>query len=218
MNSGATEILAVLFDFDGTLGDSYEAIAASVNHVRQHHGLPPLSTDQVKQFVGYGLHYLLKHTVPTGDLEQNARLYRAHHPSVMRQGTKLLPGAKTTLESLKRMGKRVAVCSNKPGQYTKELIQSLGISHLVDTVVCPEDVAEPKPAPDMLLEAVSRLAVPKNQCVYVGDMRLDIEAARKAGLAVWIIPTGSESKEVIDQAKPDRMLETLTEILELVDP
>src|SRR5260370_206561 len=59
-NSGVVK--AILFDFDGTLADSYDGIAASVNHVRASHGLPPLSTLEVRRHVGRGVAYLLAHT------------------------------------------------------------------------------------------------------------------------------------------------------------
>ena len=84
---------AVFFDFDGTLADSYDAIAASVNHVRAHHGLPRMSVAEVRVHVGRGPGHLLAHTVGVGDPGQNEMLYRQHHPTVMREGTRLLPGA-----------------------------------------------------------------------------------------------------------------------------
>ena len=83
---------AVLFDFDGTLADSYEAITASVNHVREHYGLSKLTTDEVKRHVGRGAEYLLTQTVPGGDLRSDLIRYRQHHPSVLTKLTFLLPG------------------------------------------------------------------------------------------------------------------------------
>src|SRR5437899_10957024 len=85
--------LAVVFDFDGTLADSYAAIASSVNHVRAQRGMPALSIDDVKRHVGRGADYLLTHTVPGGALADDLACYRAHHPTVMRTMTRFLPGA-----------------------------------------------------------------------------------------------------------------------------
>src|SRR2546427_12741916 len=84
---------AILFDFDGTLADSYPAITASVNHVRATHGLAPLEEIEVRPHVGRGPEYLLQHTVPDADLSRDWATYCAHHPSVMLTGTRLLPGA-----------------------------------------------------------------------------------------------------------------------------
>src|SRR5215217_5504593 len=99
---------AVLFDLDGTLVDSYPAITASVNHVRAARGLPPLLVDEVRPHVGRGPNYLLEHTVPGTDLEADFARYRAHHPSVIVSGTRLLPGAAETLTALKQAGKLLA--------------------------------------------------------------------------------------------------------------
>src|SRR5436305_772140 len=99
---------AVLFDFDGTLADSYDAIAASVNHVRAHHGLPALSVAEVRVHVGHGPGHLLAHTIGVGDVKENEAIYRKHHPTVMRQGTRLLPGAAETLKALNERGLKLA--------------------------------------------------------------------------------------------------------------
>src|SRR5438552_9288539 len=105
----APTLKAIIFDFDGTLVDSYQAITASVNHVRAAHRLPPLGESEVRRCVGRGPAYLLEHTVPGTNLENDLALYRAHHPSVLRSGTHLLPGVAETLEALKKAALRLAV-------------------------------------------------------------------------------------------------------------
>src|SRR5436309_3516223 len=123
---------AILFDFDGTLADSYDAIAASVNYVRDRRGLPALSVDQVRVHVGHGPGHLLAHTVGVGDPKENESLYRRHHPTVMKQGTRLLPGAAEVLAALQERGLKLGVCSNKPLPYTKVLLEVLGIADRFD--------------------------------------------------------------------------------------
>src|SRR3954465_5816714 len=118
MRTGLSQYRAFLFDFDGTLADSSPAITASVNHVRSSHGLPPLSVEGVKQHVGRGPEYLLRHTVPGGDVAADVARSRAHPPSGMIAGTQLLPGAADLLAGLHRAGKRVGLCSNKPRQFS----------------------------------------------------------------------------------------------------
>lgn len=208
----APDLRAVLFDFDGTLGDSYPAITASVNHVRGLHGLAPLSIDEVKRHVGRGAGYLLAHTVGVGDPDANAAAYRAHHPSVLHSGTRLLPGAADLLRLLHGRGLRLGVCSNKPVAFTRDLVTYLGVAPLLDAVFGPEDVAHPKPAPDMLLVALTRLNVTAAEALYVGDMGVDVQTARGAGVAVWVVATGSEEREALVRARPDRLFAGLGEI------
>jgi 2-phosphoglycolate phosphatase len=207
---------AVLFDFDGTLADSYPAITASVNHVRALHGLSPLTEPEVRRHVGRAAGYLLEQTVPAGTLEENMAAYRAHHPSVLREGTRLLPGAADCLRALHARGLLLGVCSNKPIAFTRELVEYLGIDSYLNVVLGPEDVPRPKPAPDMLRAGLSRLGVPTGEALYVGDMAVDIQTARAAGVSVWVVPTGSDEIETLQQAHPDRLLRDLRELRELL--
>ncbi len=204
---------AILFDFDGTLIDSYPAIAASVNFIRQQRGAPPLSVAEVKQHVGRGPDYLLGHTVPGYEAAIDIARYREHHPTVMFDATVLLPDAAEALATLHAAGKRLGLCSNKPRLFSGRLLEHLGIAVLFDIVLGPEDVPRPKPAPDMLRAALARLALPADRVLYVGDMTVDIETARAAGVAVWVVPTGSDTRAALEAARPDRLLDGLGELV-----
>jgi phosphoglycolate phosphatase len=203
---------AVIFDFDGTLVDSYRAITASINHVRAAHNLSPLSEPEVRRFVGRGPAYLFEHTVGSSDFEKDMALYRAHHPSVLRSGTDLLPGVMDTLSTLKASGLRLAVCSNKPRDFTRVLLDALSLAAFIELAIGPEDADRIKPAPDMLLAALKRLNVAPAEALYVGDMIVDIETARAAGVTVWVIPTGSDERSVLQAARPDRLLGDFREL------
>lgn len=208
----ADGIRAVVFDFDGTLADSYQPITDSVNHVRAKHGLGPLAVEEVRRFVGRGVEYLLNHTVPDCDLEKDVPRYRAHHPSVMFQGTVLLPGARETAEALHRAGLLLAICSNKPRNFTRRLVEHLGLDSVFQAVLGPEDVPRPKPAPDMLLTALSRLDTTREESLYVGDMVVDIQTARAAGVPVWVVPTGLDTRDALEAARPDCILDNLASL------
>jgi phosphoglycolate phosphatase len=216
MADDLASVRALLFDFDGTLGDSYAAITASVNHVRAAHGLPPLAEAEVRRHVGRGPVHLLQHTVPGSDPGPDVALYRAHHPSVMRQGTRLLPGAAEAVAAARASGRSVAVCSNKPGRFTKDLLEYLGLAGDIAVVLGPEDVAWPKPAPDMLLEGLRRLNVPAAAALYIGDMAVDVESARAAGVQVWVVATGSDDGAVLVRAGPDCILADLYQLAGLL--
>jgi phosphoglycolate phosphatase len=208
---------AVLFDFDGTLIDSYPAITASVNHVRAGYGLPPLPEAEVRRHVGRGPAYLLGHTVPRGDVDADVAAYRAHHPAVLRGGTRLLPGAADALRRLHRRGLLQGICSNKPVAFTRELVAFLGVADCLDVLLGPEDVDRPKPAPDMLRAALSRLGVAAADTLYVGDMVVDIDTARAAGVTVWVVATGSDERDTLARASPGRILRDLHELPGLLD-
>ncbi|HEV3117509.1 MAG TPA: HAD-IA family hydrolase [Gemmataceae bacterium] len=207
-----SQLRAVVFDFDGTLVDSYAAITASVNHVRATHDLPPLPEAEVRKHVGRGPANLLEHTVPAGDAEKDLAEYKAHHPSVLKSGTRLLPGVTQTLPILHAHGLRLAVCSNKLRGFTLELLDIFGLSKLFQAVIGPEDAPRIKPAPDMLLAALHRLGVTRTEALYVGDMVVDIETARSAGVRVWVVTTGSDDVRTLRAARPDRIVRDFCEL------
>ncbi len=213
MKPSLTSFAAFLFDFDGTLADSYAAITASVNHVRARHGLPPLSIAEVKRHVGRGADHLIQQTVPGGNVAMDLATYRAHHPTIMASLTELLPGAAELIAGLRRLDKRLGLCSNKPRLFSRDLLAHLGLAESFEVVLGPEDVVQPKPAPDMLLEALRRLELPASKVLYVGDMIVDIQTARAAGVPVWVVPTGSEERSALEQARPDRLLGSLREMV-----
>ena len=204
---------AYVFDFDGTLADSFTAITSTINYVRSLRGYPPLPLAEVKCHVGLGAENLLEHTVPGTDIAVDVPRYREHHPTVMFDQTWLLPGAMETLTTLQKRGRKIALCSNKPRIFSDRLLVTLGIAACFDAVLGPEDVPHPKPAPDMLVAALRRLETPANRVLYIGDMTVDISTARAAGVSVWTVPTGSDPVEKLVAAKPDRMLRELRDVL-----
>ena len=209
-------IRGVLFDFDGTLADSFAAITCSTNHVRESFGLPALSEESIRRYVGHGLENLLEVLCPGFDTELAVSRYRAHHPGVMLEQTKLFPGVRETLVELNRHGYAMGVCSNKAAAFTRSLIDGLGLAQLLPVVLGPEDVGVPKPDPAMLIEGCRRLNVPLSEGLYIGDMTVDVLAAKAAGMPVWLVNVGLAGTEDPRNAGPERVLERFSDIAELL--
>ena len=207
---------AVLFDFDGTLADSFAAIASSTNHVRGVYGLPPLAEVEVRRHVGYGLDELLRKLVPPAPVAEAVAEYRRHHAGAMLAGTHLFAGVADTLAELHRRDYALAVCSNKRVEFTRTLVAGLGVGHLFAEVLGPDDVGVPKPDPAMLLEAARRLNASPAECVYVGDMTVDVEAGRAAGMPVFLVPGGAGDPAEALAAGPDRVLTAFPDLLPLL--
>lgn len=206
-------ITAALFDFDGTLADSFAAITASANHVRQSYGLHPLSEAEVRGHVGYGLDTLMADLVPHAPVGEAVGRYREHHARTMVAETRLMPGVAETVRRLAARGLKLAVCSNKRVEFTRELVSALGLGDHFAHVLGPDDVqGRSKPDPAMLLEGLARLEVSARDAVYVGDMVVDVQTARAAGVAVWLVPTGTTA----DDEPADRVLASFAELLELL--
>jgi len=204
---------AYLFDLDGTLVDGFRAIQASVNHVRLHRGLTPLPLDAVRAAVGRGLRKLMELTIPVGDVEANCAIFETHHPGVIAAGTDVLPGVFDTLNVLHASGAKLGVCSNKPLSLIHEVLQATKLAPFFSSVFGPERVPRPKPAPDMLLGALEELGVSTSESLYVGDMTIDVETGRSAGVEVWVIPSGTQSREVLAASSPQRILDDFPDLL-----
>ena len=212
-------IRAALFDFDGTLADSFAAITSSTNHVRAGYGLPALPEAEVRKFVGYGLAHLMADLVPGAPVDEAVSRYREHHARVMIAETRLMPGVAETIPELARRGIRMGVCSNKRVEFTRQLVAALGLHDYFVCVLGPDDVDQrAKPDPAMLLEGLTRLKVSADETVYVGDMIVDVQTAKAANVPVWLVlPDGSEFTQFDEgDVKPDCVLGSFAELLGLL--
>jgi 2-phosphoglycolate phosphatase len=210
-------IRAALFDFDGTLADSFAAITASTNHVRESYGLPVLSESEIRGHVGLGLAHLLAQLVPGAPVEEAIARYRSHHQIVMAALTRPMPGVARTIPELARRGLGLGVCSNKRVEFTRQLVNTLGLGTHFACVLGPEDVSgRAKPDPAMLLEGVRRLGVSAEEAVYVGDMDVDVQTGKAAGVPVWLVPGGAVGLDAAVAAGPDRVFTDFAELLDLL--
>ena len=191
-----------IFDLDGTLLDTLQDLAASVNYALRKHGMPEHSIDDVRRFVGNGVRLLMERAIPDGaqnpDFEVTFATFREHYMHHSLDTTRPYPGIPEVLAELKARGCRLAVVSNKMMTATQELIRHF----FPDTieVAIGEHEAEgirKKPAPDTVFAALKELGVDKNGAVYVGDSDVDIQTARNSGLPCISVLWGFRDKEFL---------------------
>jgi phosphoglycolate phosphatase len=201
-------VRAFVFDLDGTLIDSYPAIAASLNYARSVFDLPPLSHAQVRRRVGRGLEVLIEEQVGAGHVEEGVRLFRERYAEVYAGQTSSLPGALETLRWLHGRGFRMAVASNKPARFAEPILRDLGMLRYLKCVMGPDVAGATKPHPAMIRRCLEVLRVAASEAVYVGDMVLDVQSAARAGLPVLLVPGGSSSLEQLE-ATGETVLDSL---------
>ncbi|MFQ5719749.1 MAG: HAD family hydrolase [Acidobacteriota bacterium] len=202
----APGLSAVVFDLDGTLIDSYGAITECFNHACVSLGFEPRSEDEVRRLVGHGLESLMSDAVGSGQMLRAVRLFRHRYDEVCEERTQLLPGAATTVAALDRRGLALGVATNKPTGFAVRLLRALGLSPPIKVVHGPGADIPPKPDPAMLLRVLHDLDVRPEDALFVGDMSVDVETARRAGVRVWLVPTGSASPDDVARAGADRVL------------
>jgi phosphoglycolate phosphatase len=181
----------LVFDLDGTLVDSYPAITASLNHARNRFGLPGLEAEFVRRRVGRGLESLIEELVGPDRVTAGVELFRERYAEVFEAGTTLLPEVAETVDELARRGYRMAVASNKPARFGRPILRSVGLEARFDPIQGPDLAGATKPDPAMIQACLAGLETTPNDSVYIGDMALDVESGRRAGLPVWLVCGGS---------------------------
>ncbi len=209
-------IRGVIFDLDGTLIDSYQAIYLSFQHAYTGLGLTPLPLEEVKKVVGRGLSRIFKEFLGEEKGLQALFLFREKYEEVFRSHTRLLPDVPTVLQDLYGRGIQLAVATNKFGPLSREIFRHFELEHLFALVVGDGDVPEVKPHPAMLNFAMERMGLKKDETVLVGDSLIDIETARNAGIRVYAVPTGNTSRKDLENARPTAVLTRLLDLLQYV--
>ena len=209
---------AILFDLDGTLVDSRHDITGSVNHLRGEHGLAALSVDDVAAMVGLGIRALLERSLGDGreiPIEAAVVRFRAHYREHCLDRTVLYPGVRETLDRLGSL--RLAVVSNKPEEFSRKIVEGLGIADHFGTVVGGDTTPEKKPHPEPLHRALRDIGSLPREALMVGDSDVDVNAGRRAGVRTCAVRYGIGNPEAIDRARPRHRIDRFAEILGLVE-
>lgn len=209
-------IKLAVFDLDGTLIDAYPAIIGSFNHTMQKLGYPPQDSFVIRRAVGWGDENLLKPFLKRKDLKKGLSLYRSHHQRALLKGARLFPKAGEVLNYLRRKGYKLAVASNRPTRFSWILIRHLKLKKYFDYVLCGDALKYAKPHPEILVKIMRRLKALPEQTLYVGDMAIDAEAGRRAGVKTIIVTTGSSSRQEIRKEKPCRIISRLSGLLKIL--
>lgn len=210
------KIQGIIFDLDGTLIDSYQAIYLSFRHVYESMGLRPLSYEEVKREIGLGLSRTFGDLLGEEKVAEALRAFDEKYQQVMDHHTFLLPDARQVLEELHRLGVKMAIATNKIGRYSRRIIKNFGLDGIFSAILGDEDVTRNKPHPEMIFRAIEKMAILKEEAVMVGDSLVDLETARNAGIAAFAIPTGVTPREDLEKARPTRMLSRLADLLPIV--
>ena len=176
----------LIFDFDGTLVDSYPLIEEAFAHVMRTHGLDEAARALFRQSRGLPLPEQMKRIAPDAweDLVETYRSvdHRLGHARVFR-------GIPTLVRRLRQAGAPLGVVSCKRRALVEAELEAAGLRAFFNVVIGFEDVTPPKPAPDPLLAAIARLGLSRTGAVYVGDSMVDLQTGRAARvrtvLAAW---------------------------------
>ena len=208
-------ITAILWDLDGTLLDTLEDLADSVNASLSANGMPGHSIEKIRSFVGNGMVKLIARAVPAGtsEAEETAvrEFFKTHYAVHCNDKTKPYPGIPALLDDLKKAGVKMAVVSNKPDFATKDLV-GLYFGDCIGTAVGGREGVPVKPAGDMVRLALEELGVPAEKAVYIGDSEVDVQTAQNAGMRGIFVDWGFRDESVLRQAGAQTVAHTAEQL------
>lgn len=190
-----------IFDLDGTLLDTLQDLADSVNHALRQYGMPEHSLDDIRRFVGNGVRLLMERAVPEGAqhplFEEAFATFRQYYMQHSLDTTRPYDGIVETIRELKLCGCRLAVVSNKMMAATQELVAHFFPD--IEVAIGEHEAAgiRKKPAPDTVDEALRQLGVTREGAVYVGDSDVDLLTASNSGLPCISVLWGFRDREFL---------------------
>ena len=208
---------AVLFDLDGTLVDSYAALEQAINFSLRRHELNDLPEGKIREYVGDGVEKLLERAFGTTEVPDTAHnAFEERYDQICCTQSKVLADVEATLHGLARMGVAMAVCTNKPTGFSTKILEALELAPLFKGIVGPDLAGARKPDGRHLLAALASTGASATEALFVGDMPIDVHAARNGGTDVAVVATGSSSADQLRAAEPDYFLDRFSDLLALV--
>lgn len=208
---------ALLFDLDGTLADSFTAIRDALNAALREHGLPEHDLVWVRTHVGRGAPALVRDAVGHENDEALQRSVGARfgvrYREIYLDQTPPLPGAAEVLAFVAaRVGGKVAVISNKYEELSRAWLTHWGLAPHVAVVVGPETYGVRKPDPGALLPVLQGFGVAPADALLVGDMEVDVAAARAAEVPMLAVQADPAMAEALRAAGAVDVLPAVAEV------
>ena len=193
----------VIFDLDGTLLNTLDDLADSVNYIMLQYGFPQRSVAEVRSFVGNGVAKLIERCIPDGkanpQFEECLAGYRRHYSSNMLNKTRPYEGIMELLKELSQNKFKLAIVSNKYDSAVKAL-NKIYFEKYIQVAIGESEAIAGKPAPDTVFKALDELGAAAERTIYVGDSEVDVLTARNSGLVCAGVTWGFRDREALKGA------------------
>ena len=195
MHDSILKNTSITFDLDGTLVDTAPDLVRVLNEVTAPDGLAPVRVEDARTLIGFGSMAMIKQAyrdahVPLSD--PNAvniqRRFLDLYADDLSQVSAAYPGVPEILAQLKRAGAHLSVCTNKPGDMARPLLEQLGLAQYFDKIVGSGDSVATKPSAEHIFAAVGHRGT--KPIVMIGDGAPDVFAARAAKVPVVLMTYG----------------------------
>lgn len=208
---------AAILDFDGTLVDTLDDLADSMNQALADLSFPPHPVESYRYFVGQGMRNLIHSTAPSADGETQAKLLARmvdHYQHNWHTKSQPYMGIPAMIASLREKGLKLAVLSNKPDDFTKIMTRHFFPDNAFDVIRGETPDVPRKPDPAGALIIAKEFGLEPAQFLYLGDTNTDMQTGLSAGMftigVTWGFRPVEELREAGAQATIDRPEQVLS--------
>ncbi len=211
----------VIFDLDGTLLDTLDDLANSVNFALKKMELPPRTRTEVRNFVGNGIANLIRRSVPEGcdqeTIDRTLDIFKDHYGEHCNDFTRPYDGINALIAALSKNNIKMAIVSNKADFAVKELadIYFKGTIPVAIGEMESEGIRK-KPAPDTVFKSMELLGSKACDSVYVGDSEVDIQTAANAGLDVILCSWGFREEAALREQGAETIIHEPLELMDII--
>ncbi len=213
------QIRLIIFDFDGTLGDTRQHIVGTMQAVISELRLPARSEAECAATIGLplaGCFATLFPTIPQEVIAQCAERYRTlFSENLKRMKPRSFPMVRETLTALRAQGYTLAIASSRSHASLVELSGELGIAEHIAYLIGADDVTHAKPHPEPVLTILGALGMEAQRALVVGDMAVDIMMGIRAGAKTCGVTWGNGTKAELEAAGANAVITSMEELMEL---
>ena len=174
--------MIILFDLDGTLIESTEAITSTFHHAFDVHNEKNPTDAEIQELIGYPLDIMFaKLGIEESRVWDFVDTYKKKYRTISKIKTELLPQAKEAVELATDFA-TLGIVTTKTGLYSKELMEHFGLMHHFEVLIGREHVENPKPHAEPILNALKELDTKGKEIWMIGDTKLDLISAQNAGV------------------------------------
>ena len=214
------ETKVIIFDFDGTLCDTRSNIIIAFRATMEHLGLEMRDEETCGATIGLTLRDGFKSMYPDFDdakidycVETYRQIFAERRKELMPD---LFPGVKETLEALRKRGYRMTIATSRLTDSLMLFMRHHGIDHYFEYAVGSDSVTHHKPHPEPALKTLRELNIAPSAAIMVGDMPVDIAMAHNAGIRAIGVDYGNATREELEAAEADWIVDSITKILEII--
>ena len=208
-----------IFDIDGTLLNTIDALHYHLNETFRAYGLKELPLDKVRAFVGNGPRVLIDKALDyvdfKGDDKQKEDIYDAYNlaydnnPTYL---TKPFDGIKEALDEIKSRGEILTAFSNKPDETSNKVLKELFGKDYFDFILGYREDYKRKPSPEGIMIIAERFGVDFSEIIYFGDSEVDMQCGKNASIFTVGCSWGFRERKVLEEKNPEAIIDSPSEI------